>query len=302
MKQNFTNLDKIYFPKSKITKGEILEYYKKIAPTILPYLKDRPESLNRHPNGITKPNFFQKNFTYPTPPYIKTYKRLSESTGEKINYIVCNNTETLLYMANLGCIEINPWSSRISKVDYPDWMVIDLDPPKTKNYNLGELIKVTLEVKKVLDMSCEKSYVKTSGKRGIHIFIPLGGRYNYDKIRDFSHLLVQIVNRKLPDITSIERSPAKRKGKIYLDFLQNSMGQTLASPYSVRPQEGATVSTPLKWSEVKSGLNPAKFTIHTTFPRLKKYGDLWQGILKDKVDLNKAIKCLEKELSKNPTK
>jgi bifunctional non-homologous end joining protein LigD len=297
MKQNFTNLDKIYFPKSKITKGDILEYYEKIAPTILPYMKDRPESLNRHPNGITKPNFFQKNFMYKTPPFVKTYKRTSDSTGEEINYIVCNNKDTLLYMANLGCIEMNPWSSRVKKPDYPDWMVIDLDPPKTKEYKLAELIKVAQEVKKVLDMSCEKSYVKTSGKRGIHIFIPLGGKYTYDQIRDFSYLLVQVVHQRLPEITSLERSPAKRKNKLYLDFLQNSLGQTLAAPYSVRPKEGATVSTPLKWSEVKPGLDPAKFTIHTIFARLKKYGDLWQGILKDRVDLNKSIKCLQKGMN-----
>lgn len=295
-KPTFTNLDKIYFPKDKITKGEILDYYDKVAPYILPHLKDRPESLNRHPNGINKPNFFQKNFQYKTPSYIKTFKRISDSKHEKITYLVCNNKETLLYFANLGCIEMNPWLSRTRRPDYPDYMVIDLDPPKNKPRDMDTLIKVAQEVKKVLDMSCEKSYVKTSGKRGIHIFIPLGGKYTYDQIRDFSHLLVQIVNSRLPDITSIERIPRKRGGKIYLDYLQNSLGQTLAAPYSVRPTDGATVSTPLKWSEVKKGLDPRKFTIKTIFPRLKKHGDLWADILKDRVDLKQAIVCLEKNL------
>jgi bifunctional non-homologous end joining protein LigD len=290
MEKKFTNLNKIYFPKDKITKGDVITYYDKISSFILPYLKDRAESLLRHPNGIDKPSFFQKNFEYKTPPFIKKFRH------HNVNYIVANNKDTLLYMTNLGCIEINPWNSRVQKPNYPDYMVIDLDPPKNKPRDMPTLIKVAQEVKKVLDMSCEKSYIKTSGKRGLHIFIPLGGKYDYDQIRDFSHLLVQIVNSRLPDITSIERIPAKRKGKIYLDYLQNSLGQTLAAPYSIRPAPGATVSTPLKWSEVKSGLDPTKFTIKTIFKRLNKYGDLWQGILKDSVDLKGAILCLEKNL------
>jgi bifunctional non-homologous end joining protein LigD len=289
----YSNLEKIYFPELGITKGEVINYYKKISPYILPYLKDRPESLNRYPNGIKKPNFFQKNFPYKTPAYIKTYDRISDSKNEKIKYIVCNNEETLLYIANLGAIEINPWSSRTTKPEYPDWMVIDLDPG---NNTLDELILVTREVKKVLDMSCEHSYVKTSGKTGIHIFIPLGGKYDFKQIRSFSELLVKIVHGRLPEITSIERSPAKRKNKIYLDYLQNSLGQTLAAPYSLRPTKEATVSTPLSWSEVKKGLDPKKFTLKTIFKRLEKHGDLWRGILEDQVDLKKAIKCLEKEL------
>lgn len=293
-KKSFTNLNKIYFPGAKkqnpITKGDVIAYYDQIAPTILPYLKDRPESLLRHPNGITKPGFFQKNFEYQTPPFIKKFKY------HDVNYIVANNKDTLLYMNNLGCIEINPWNSRTKTPDYPDYMIIDLDPPKNKPRDMNTLVRVALEVKKVLDMSCEKSYVKTSGKRGIHIFIPLGAKYTYDQIRDFSYLLVQIVHERLPDITSIERIPGKRGGKIYLDYLQNSLGQTLAAPYSIRPAPGATVSTPLKWNEVKVGLDPTKFTIKSIFLRLKKYGDLWNEISQDSVNLKKAIMCLEKNL------
>ncbi|MDB5260409.1 MAG: ATP-dependent ligase LigD phosphoesterase module / ATP-dependent ligase LigD polymerase [Candidatus Nomurabacteria bacterium] len=290
-KAELTHLDKVYFPKGNVTKGDVINYYEKISPIILKYLKDRPESLNRHPNGVGKPNFFQKNVTGELPPFVSTYKRTADSTKEDVNYIVCQNKETLLYMANLGCIEINPWNSRIAKPDYPDWMVIDLDPGEN---TLDELIKVAQEVKKVLDMSCEKSYVKTSGKTGIHIFVPLGAKYPFEQVKNFSELLVKIVNKKLPEITSLERSPAKRKKKIYLDYLQNNIGQTIAAPYSLRPTEDATVSTPLKWAEVKKGLNPKKFTIKTIFKRIHKYGDVWEGILKDKVDLKKAITCLEK--------
>jgi bifunctional non-homologous end joining protein LigD len=295
-KLEFTNLNKIYFPKLGITKGEVIEYYRSISKTLLPYLKDRPESLNRHPNGVGKPAFYQKNFSYEIPPFVKTYLR--ETKDGKTNYIVCNNLETLFFIANLGCIEINPWSSRTKSPQKPDWMVIDLDPG---NNTLDELVQVTLEVKKVLDMSCEKSFIKTSGKTGIHIFIPLGAKYDFDQIRDFSKLLVTIVHNKLPEITSLERSPSKRKNQIYLDYLQNSLGQTLAAPYSLRPTEEATVSTPLKWSEVKKGLDPKKFTIKTIFKRLKNHGDLWENILKEKVDLKKAIKCLEQELGKSKT-
>jgi len=290
-----TNLNKIYFPKLKLTKGNVIDYYSKIAKIMLPYLKDRPESLNRHPEGIRKPSFYQKNFSYKTPSFVQLYKRRSESTQEDINYLVCQNLETLLYMANLGCIEINPWSSRTKSPDRPDWMVIDLDPG---NNTLEELITVAKEVKSVLDMACEHSFVKTSGKTGLHIFIPLGARYGFEEIRKFSELLVNIVHDRLPEITSIERKPIKRKNKIYLDFLQNSLGQTLAAPYSLRPTEEATVSTPLKWSEVKNGLDPKKFTIFSIFERLKKTGDLWRDIFKKRVDLNKSIKCLEKEFAK----
>jgi bifunctional non-homologous end joining protein LigD len=291
MEKKFTNLNKIYFPKDKITKGDVITYYERVSPYILPYLKDRPESLLRHPNGIESPGFFQKNFEYKTPSFIKKFRH------HNVSYIVANNKESLLYMANLGCIEINPWNSRVQKPNYPDYMIIDLDPPKNKPRDMPTLIKVAQEVKKVLDLSCEKSYIKTSGKRGLHIFIPLGGKYDYDQIKDFSHLLVQIVNSRLPDITSIERIPKKRGGKIYLDYLQNNLGQTLAAPYSIRPARGATVSTPLKWSEVKTGLDPTKFTIKTIFQRLKKYGDIWEGILDEKANLKKAIICLERNLN-----
>lgn len=295
-KAELTNQDKIYFPKGNITKGDVLEYYGSMADTMLPYLKDRPQSLNRYPNGAGKPGFYQKNLTSDPPPFVDTFTRTAESTGKEVMYAVANNKDALLYLANLGCIEINPWNSRTKKPDYPDWMVIDLDPG---NNTLEELIAVTKEVKKVLDMSCEKSFVKTSGKTGIHIYIPLGAKYDYDQIRNFSELLVRLVNKKLPDITSIERSPSKRRNKIYLDFLQNSLGQTIAAPYSLRPTEDATVSTPLLWSEIKKGLNPKKFTIKTIWKRLEKHGDLWKGVLSEPVELKKAITCLQVSLDKN---
>lgn len=288
----FSNQDKVFWSEEGYTKGDVIEYYKKIAPLLLPYLKDRPENLHRHPNGITKPSFYQKDFEVKNPPnFIQTEKIYSESNDADIEYLVCNNKETLLYMANLGCIEINPWNSRIGSLDRPDYMVIDLDPGDN---SFEEVIKVAQVVHKVLNDSCEQNYCKTSGKTGIHIFVPLQAKYTYDQIRQFSELLVRIVHKKLPDITSIERSPAKRKHKIYLDYLQNRYGQTLCAPYSLRPALGAPVSTPLQWNEVRKGLDPKKFTIKTIFKRIEKYGDLWEPVRTEGVDLVEAIQCLEK--------
>jgi bifunctional non-homologous end joining protein LigD len=284
-------LDKIYFPKLKLTKGDVIDYYKKIFPYILPYLKDRPENLNRHPGGINKSSFYQKNFTNSVPAFAKTVKVYSESVKKDINYLVCNNEETLLYMANLGCIEINAWNSRIGKLDYPDYMIIDIDPGDN---TWAELVKVAKMVKKVLDESCQKSYLKTSGKSGLHVCVPFGAKYHFDEVRKFSELISTVVNRRLPEITSIERNPSKRKKKIYLDYLQNRVGQTTASAYSLRPTEEATVSTPMKWSELTTNFNPKKFNIFTIHKRLQKMGDIWKPVITESVNLKKSIRCLEK--------
>jgi bifunctional non-homologous end joining protein LigD len=291
-----TNLEKVYFPELGFTKGDVIAYYDKMADVMLPYLLHRPLSLNRHPGGIHKPSFYQKNIDYEVPSFIETHERFSDSNNENINYMVCNNKETLLYMANLGCIEINPWNSRAEKEEYPDWMVIDLDPGDN---TFDQVVTVAQAVKRLLDLSCEKSWVKTSGKTGLHIYVPLGARYDYEQVKNFCHLLMTLVHNELPEITSLERSPAKRTKLIYLDYLQNRVGQTIAAPYSLRPTEEASVSTPLLWSEVKKGLDPKKFTIKTIDKRLKRHGDLFASMLKEKVDLKKAIKCLEAEMKNN---
>lgn len=288
-----THLDKVYWPEEGYTKGDLIHYYDEMADILLPYLKDRPQNLNRHPNGINGQNFFQKNMDMKLPSFVETKRIWSESNNDYLEYIVCNNKETLLYLANLGCIELNPWNSRTQKLDRPDYMIFDLDP---KGRAFSDVITVAKEVKRVLDLSCETSFPKTSGKSGLHIVVPLGARYTYDDVRRFSELVMRIVHRHLPDLTSLERSPSKRGGKIYLDYLQNRFGQTLACAYSVRPYPGATVSTPLEWKEVKQGLDPGTFTIKNTMARLKKKGDLWQPVMEQKNDLGDAIKCLEEEL------
>ncbi len=288
-----TNLNKVFWPEEKYTKGDLIDYYRKISRTILPYLKDRPESLNRFPDGILGPNFFQKDFAHQPPDWVKTEKIFSESNQKTINYLVCNDQATLIYMANLGCIELNPWNSRIQKLDYPDFTIMDIDPGKV---DFEDVIRTAQYIHRTLDEIKVPNYCKTSGARGLHICIPLGAKYTYDEAKEFTHLIAMLVNQKLPDITSIERSPSKRTRKIYLDYLQNRKAQTLAAPYCLRPKPGAPVSTPLEWSEVRSGLNPRDFNLKTIFKRLEKKGDLWKPVLGKGVDLRSAVEKLNKSL------
>ena len=274
-----TNLNKVYWPEEKITKGEVIAYYQQMADYILPHLKDRPLSLNRHPNGVNKPGFFQKDLnTEQIPKWIKYASLTSEHLNKDINYLICNDEATLLWMANLGCIEINPWMSTYRKPEVPLFAVLDLDP---HGVDFTDVVKVALTAKEVLDELKVVSFVKTSGSKGIHIVIPLAA-YDYDVSKNFIHYVAGLVYKQHPDITSLERSPSKRKNKIYLDYLQNRRGQTIVSPYSLRPKAGATVSTPLHWDEVNEELSIAKFNIFNIKERVDKVGDLWADIYKVK--------------------
>jgi bifunctional non-homologous end joining protein LigD len=190
-------------------------------------------------------------------------------------------------MASLGCIEMNPWFSRVQSPDNPDYCVIDLDPDKN---TFDQVIDAALEVKKVLDAINVPGYCKTSGSTGIHIYIPLNAKYSYDQSQLFGRMIVNIVHKQIPEYTSLERMVANRKGKMYLDFLQNRPGATIAGPYSLRPKPGATVSMPLHWDEVKPGLTMKHFTIHNSLERVKSEGDLFKGALGKGIDLEKVVK------------
>lgn len=289
-----TNRNKVYFPESGITKGDLIDYYRKISPYILPYLKKRPESLNRHPNGIEKPGFYQKDMdTSQVPEWVHTEKQYSKSNEEYLDYLVCDDEATLVYMANLGCIEINPWHSTFDNPDMPDYMIMDLDPGEI---GFREVVRTALKVKEICDAIGIESFCKTSGATGLHVYLPLKKKYTYDEIKLFGELLATAVHQELPDTTSIERTVSKRKEKIYVDFLQNRKGQTIAAAYSARPKPGATVSTPLLWSEVNENLDPKDFTIFTIHDRLKKTGDLWKGVLGKGANIQKALGKLEKLL------
>ncbi len=282
-----TNLNKVYWPREKYTKRDLISYYRDIAPFILPYLKDRPQSLNRHPNGIERESFYQKDIDH-HPPWVKTVKIHSDSGDRDINFALCQDEATLVYLANLGCIELNPWSSRLGMLDRPDYLVVDLDPEDT---SFDEVVAAAIAVRKTLEQAGVQGFCKTSGKTGLHIYVPLGARYPYEQARQFAEIIARLAHRILPKSTSVVRSPTKRQKKVYLDYLQNREGQTLAAPYSLRPVPGAWVSTPLKWEEVKPGLDPSQFTLRTMAKRLDKVGDLWQPVLGSGIDL---IKCLER--------
>ena len=289
-----TNLNKLYWKKEGFRKGDMINYYLQIAPYILPYMIDRPQSLNRHPNGIEGGNFYQKDTKGKIPEWMQTHTDFSESTNTNVDYLVCSNEATLIYMANLGCIEMHPWHSRSQTWQRPDWCLIDLDPDKSNNFN--QVIETAHVVKKVLDAIGATCCVKTSGSTGIHIYIPLGAKYDYDQSKQLAELVVTLVNQELPEITSMQRNPAKRKGKIYLDFLQNRETQTAAAPYSLRPKPGVPVSTPLDWSEVKKGLTPVTYNAKNIFDRLRREGDLFKPVLGKGIQLEKVLAKLAAQI------
>lgn len=283
----FTNLDKIYWPDEKVTKRDMLNYYFNVAQYILPYLKNRPQSLNRFPNGIKGKSFYQKNVTGKVPDWVEKFPYTSE--GMKKNFMLCNNEATLLLMANLGCIEFNPWSSTIKKPDHPDFCIIDLDPDKN---TFDEVIEVAQVTKHLLTAAKIDCFCKTSGSTGIHIYIPLGRKYTYEESKEFARVIATMVNNECPKITSIERQIDNRDGKLYVDFLQNRPNATVACAYSLRPKPGATVSMPIHWDELKKGLKMSDFTIKNSVQRIEEQGDIFKGVFGKGINMKQALKHL----------
>jgi bifunctional non-homologous end joining protein LigD len=289
-----TNLNKVYWPDEGYTKRDLIDYYRGVAGVIIPYLKDRPQSLHRHPNGIRGKSFFQKDVSrQPPPEWVQTALVHSESGRKDIRTLLCQDEATLVYLANLGCIELNPGNARVGSLGRPDYMLLDLDP---EDIDFDKVIEAAQAIRKLLEQVGAEAACKTSGKRGLHLYVPTGARYTHEQVKVFAELIAQVVNRRLPATTSLIRNPANRQGKVYLDFLQNGKDKTLAAPYSVRPYPGATVSTPLKWSEVKRGLNPATFTIRTLFKRLDRAGDIWAPILGPGIDLHSCLQQMTEVL------
>jgi bifunctional non-homologous end joining protein LigD len=285
-----SNLDKIFWPEEKVTKGDVIKYYQSVSKYILPFLKDRPQSLLRTPNGIKDGGFFQKDAGQDAPAWVKHQKVYSESVNRDIDYILCNNTATLAYLNNLGCIELNPWHSTVKDLDRPDYMIIDIDPSEKNTFD--QVIEAANVVHDIFKRAGAECYCKTSGATGLHVYVPAQKKYTYDQLKDFAHLICMIAVEELPEFTSLERNLYKRgKSMIYMDHLQNRRGQTISSVYSLRPKKGATVSMPLKWSEVKPGLSPQDFNIKNALKRIEKYPDLFKPVLGKGIDL---MKCLEK--------
>lgn len=282
----FTNLSKIYWPDDGVTKRDMLNYYYQIAPYILPYVTNRPQTLNRYPHGIMGETFYQKDVKGKAPEWIETFPYHSYTDGRDKEFLVCSDEASLLYIASLGCIEINPWSSRIDMPDNPDWCIIDLDPDKNTFEQVMEAACVTKQVLDAIDVT---AFPKTSGSTGLHIYIPFGAKYTYEDSKEFGRKIAKIIHKQLPDFTSIERKITDRKGKMYIDFLQNRPQATVAAPYSLRPKPGATVSMPLHWDEIKAGLTIKSFTIHNAVDRIKEQGDIFTGVLGEGIDLEKSL-------------
>lgn len=284
-----TNLEKVYWPQGKITKGDLIRYYASVAPFILPYLKNRPLVMHRFPEGVKGEAFFQKESGEYTPGFVKTTSVLHE--GKRVNYILVQNAKTLLYVANLGSIEMHPFNSTYRKLEKPDYFVFDLDP---EAISFGAVIETAQAVHEILEELSVPHFCKTSGLTGLHIYVPLHAKYDYDQARSLAYLLATIVHHRLPKITSLERNPQKRQRKVYIDTLQNIKGQTLVCAYSVRATPRATVSTPLLWKEVKPGLDPEDFTLKTVPKRLMQKGDLFKGVLDKSINLQLLLKKIDK--------
>ncbi len=289
-KVNITNLDKVYWPESGFKKYDLIDYYLQISDYILPYLKDRPQNLHRHPNGIHNKGFYQKDNEGLLVDWVNTVKIHSASSNRDIEYLLCQDEASLLYMANLGCIELNPWNSRVGSLQSPDYGIIDLDPSSKNTFE--EVIEVAQLTKEILDTAGINAFCKTSGSSGLHIYIPFEASYSYDEVRDFIKLLCYFINARSEKLTTMERTLNKRNGKIYLDYLQNRRGQTLASAYCVRPRPGAPVSAPVEWKEVKPGLKILDFNIKNIPQRLDEKGDLFQGVLDQAIDMEGALNRL----------
>ncbi|HEV3270408.1 MAG TPA: non-homologous end-joining DNA ligase [Candidatus Rhabdochlamydia sp.] len=288
-KLSLTHLDKIYWPKEKYTKADLLNYYEQVAPLILPYLKDRPIVLYRFPNGIQERGFYQKDINFSHPKWIKTYPVQHE--GKVDHYLLINDLRSLLFAINLGSIDLHPFMSRCKQLEKPDYCVIDLDP---HGVSFQKVVEVALIAHEILEETGVKHYCKTSGGNGLHIFIPLHAKYSYEQSRQFAELISLCIQKKIPESTSLERSPKKRQKKVYLDCLQNRAAQTVVAPYVVRPRPKALISTPLTWKEVNKELDPSLFTIKTVLPRFKKKGDLFKDVLTARINMKAALAHLHK--------
>jgi bifunctional non-homologous end joining protein LigD len=284
----FTNLNKLYYPKDGYRKRDLLNYYDAVAPLILPHLKDRPLSLKRYPDGIEAEFFFQKEVAASFPKWLRT------GMADGIRHVIGEDRATLLFLVNLGCIDHNPWMSRMGSLEHPDYLLIDLDPQEC---GYEKIVEAALVVRAKLDLAEMESYPKTTGGDGMHLFVPLELRYSYEQVRGFAELLAAISAHERPDLFTTPRTVSKReKGKVYFDWAQIAQGKTISAPYVVRAYPGAPVATPLAWSEVTPRLRPEQFHIGNALDRFDRVGDLLEAVLRRPQRLDKAVDRLQARL------
>ncbi|HET7857459.1 MAG TPA: DNA ligase D [Gaiellaceae bacterium] len=289
-----SNLDKLFWPEEGITKGDLLMYYRAVAEVLVPHLRDRPFTMKRYPDGWQGDFFFQKDAPGHMPDWIPTAEievstRESPRRRRKIRAPLVNDELALLWMVNMGSIDMNTWYSRVDKPDRPDWVLFDLDP--SPDVGFAETVEVTLLVKEALDALGLESYPKTSGSEGMHVLVPITRRHTYDDTREFAEIIAGALARRHRGLVTTEWTKAKRRG-VLIDANQNGEGKTIASVYSVRPKPGAPVSTPLAWNEVNDSLDPRAFRMDVVLERVREQGDLFQGVLKTKQSLSKALSAL----------
>jgi bifunctional non-homologous end joining protein LigD len=289
-----SNLDKVFWPDEQITKGDLIEYYREVAPVLLPHLKNRPFTMRRYPDGVTGKAFFQKDAPTHMPDWIPTFRALVSTRDRPpqkkwVDFPLVNDELALLWMVNMGCIDMNTWYSRIDKPDRPDFVLFDLDP--TPEVPWSQTIEVALLVKELLDGLGLASFPKTSGGKGFHVLVPLDRRSTYDESRSFAELVAGTIARSRPKLATTQWSKKLRRG-VLIDANQNGEGKTIASPYSVRPRPGAPVSTPLTWDEVVPELDPRSFTMSTVLERVAQLGDVYAGVLTTRQSLKRALATL----------
>lgn len=322
--QNFPNLHKIFWKATKehreITKGDLINYYDLISEYILPHLKGRPLSLSRYPDGIEGKSFYHKDWNIRKPDFVTAIRVHSEHRREPINYLVCNNKETLMWIANLGAIEMHSWYSRFNDMEscsgstslleeecglnFPDFIVFDLDPyiysgreknkqePEYNTRGFRAAVEVAYHLKDLFDELKIRSYVKTSGKTGLHIYVPVETQYTYEQTRTFAEIIGKILLSRFPQKITMDWSTRKRIGKVFFDYNQNARGKTIASVYSVRPTASATVSMPVQWEHLGS-ISPTEFTLMSVPELMRGKKDAWKGVLEHKQDLNKILSSTE---------
>jgi bifunctional non-homologous end joining protein LigD len=286
-----SNLDKVFFPDDGITKGDLLAYYRSVAPVLLPHLQNRPFTMKRYPDGIEGGHFFQKDAPTHMPDWIPTREfevttRDSPRQRKKIQAPLVNDELALLWMVNMGCIDLNTWYSRVDKPERPDFVLFDLDPAADAGF--PEVVQVALLVKEVLDALGLAGFAKTSGSDGLHVLVPVERRSTYDRTREFAEIVAGTLARTHKGLVTTEWTKAKRRG-VLIDANQNGEGKTIASAYSVRPHPGAPVSTPLRWDEVREGLDPKAFGPDEVLARIEQHGDLFEGVLTERQSLGQAL-------------
>lgn len=279
---SLSNLNKVLWPQEGYTKGELIQYYLEVAPYILAHLQQRPMVFTRYPNGILNKHFYQKNAPDSLPEWIDTFSYFSTESNRQINFILIHEAATLAWLANQASIEMHPWLSCVDREDYPDFVVFDLDPSPGNTF--AQVTKIALLTRQILNELGLRSYIKTSGSEGLHIYLPIINEYTYSEVREFARSVAGIICTLAPDMATMERTINKRKKKVYIDYMQNVKGKTLCSAYSVRPRPGATVSFPIHWDEVNT-IKPDLFNIKTIIPRLKREGDLFAPVLSDQQSL-----------------